>query len=165
MIDFKTFESSSEDPKKSALSKPEFMNEPQGKLRRTASVRVWDKVGVGISGVDKRGVYCTDYIKKDEIFEVAPILIVPAAEIRGTAIMDYAFKVDDDSYAIAFGNSSIYNHRNQPSATWKIDVDQKLIYIAALHDIIPGEEIFISYGKPYWNTRDISAKTSPTLNK
>ena len=161
MIDFKTFESS-EDPKKIYT---EFRGEAQGKLRRTAAVRVWDKIGVGISSVDKRGVFCTDYISADEIFEVAPLLIVPASEIRGTEIIDYAFKVDDDTYAIAFGNSSIYNHRNQPSASWKIDVEQKLIYFTALHDIIPGEEIFISYGKAYWNTRDISAKVSPTINK
>jgi hypothetical protein len=52
MIDFRTFESlggSKED-----VNKPVYLREPQGKLRRTASVKVWDKVGVGLSGLKER---------------------------------------------------------------------------------------------------------------
>ena len=162
MIDFKTFEG--QDPTKDAVAKPEYIREPQGKLRRTASVKVWDKIGVGISSVDKRGVFCTDYIQKNECFEICPIIIVPAEEVVETSIMDYVFKVNNNEYAIAFGNASIYNHRNQPMAEWKIDQEKKIISFIALRDIEPGEEIFVSYGKPYWNSRDVSAKTSPNIN-
>jgi hypothetical protein len=162
MIDFRTFESLG-DPKKDPVNSPVYMSEPQGKLRRTAAVKVWDKIGVGKSGIDTRGVYCVDYIKNGECFEEAPILIVPRDTVAGTPIMDYAFKIDDNEYAIAFGNASMYNHRNQPMAEWKIKPSDKKICFYALRDIEPGEEIFISYGKPYWNSRDISAKTSPVL--
>ena len=51
-MDFKTFEG--QDPIKDPVSKPEYLREPQGKLRRTASVKVWDKIGVGVSSVDKK---------------------------------------------------------------------------------------------------------------
>jgi len=160
MINFRTFESLS-DP----VSEPSYIREPQGKLRRTAAVKVWDKIGVGTSNVDERGVFCTDYIKTGECFEVAHLLIVPGSEVKGTTLMDYVFKINDDEYAVAFGSASMYNHRNQPSAEWKINREKKTISFFALRDIQPGEEIYISYGKKYWRSRDISAETSPTLNQ
>jgi uncharacterized protein len=159
-MNFKTFEALS-DPQKSPVAEPSYIREPQGKLRRTASVKVWRKVGVGQSSVDKRGVFSVDYIKEGEIFEAAPIVIVPADEVKETSLIDYAFKVGTDEYAIAFGNASLYNHRNQPSAEWRVDLEKKVINFVALHDIEPGEEIFISYGKTYWQSRDVSAKVSP----
>jgi hypothetical protein len=155
-MNFKTFESLGKIP-----ADPVYIREPQGKLRRTASVKVWDKIGVGYSKVDERGVFCTDYIKSGEVFEVAPIIIVPAENIKGGPLMDYVFKISANEYAMALGNASIYNHRNQPAAEWKIDTEKKTISFIALRDIEPGEEIFISYGKSYWKTRDISAKISP----
>jgi len=164
MIDFRTFESLG-NPKNDPVNSPVYIKEPQGKLRRTASVKVWDKVGVGKSGIDRLGVFCTDYIKKGECFEEAPILVLSEEVVKKTVLMDYVFKVDNMQYAIAFGNGSIYNHRNQPMAEWKIDIDRKLICFYALRDIEPGEEVFISYGKTYWKTRDIEMKKSPTLNK
>jgi len=161
MIDFKTFESQSS----SDENKPTYIKEPQGKLRRTADVRVWSKVGIGFSNDNERGVFSVDHIKKGECFEVAPIILVPTEDINGTTVMDYAFKIDDNQYAIAFGSASLYNHRNQPSAEWHIDVDKKIISFYALKDIESSEEIFISYGKAYWNTREISAKVSPNIKQ
>lgn len=160
MMDFKTFESLGATP-----PKPEAIREPQGLLNRTASVRVWDKVGIGYTSSVERGVFAVDYIKKGECFEVAPIIIVPSEEVRGTTIMDYAFKLNDSQYAIAFGSASLYNHQNQPMAEWKIDEAKKTISFFALRDINPSEEIFVSYGRAYWNTREISAKVSPNIKQ
>jgi hypothetical protein len=160
MIDFKTFESLG-NPKNEPVNNPVYIHEPQGKLRRSAAVKVWDKIGVGNAGSGERGVFCTDYIKNGECFEIAPILVVPKDQVSGTVIMDYVFKIDDTMYAIAFGNASMYNHRNQPMADWKIDPETKTIKFFASRDIEPGEEIFISYGKTYWKSRDVSMETSP----
>lgn len=168
MIDFRTFESLGNDPKKEPVNSAIYIREPQGKLRRSAAVKVWDKIGVGKSSVDAYGVFCVDYIKNGECFEIAPLLVVPKDQISGTVVMDYVFKIDDTLYAIAFGNASLYNHRNQPMADWKIDAEKKTIAFHALRDIEPGEEIFISYGKSYWKSRDINMETSPVkkaLNK
>ena len=160
MIDFRTFESLGP---KGPDTEPVYIREPQGKLRRTAAVKVWDKIGVGTSNVDDRGVFCTDYIKTGECFEEAPLLIVTGEEVKGTSLMDYVFKFDEEKYAVAFGSASLYNHRNQPMAEWKIDRERKKICFYALRDIEPGEEIYISYGKKYWRSRNISAETSPTI--
>ena len=72
MINFKTFESLG-----NPTASPESIYEPQGLLNRTASVRVWDKVGIGYTSSVERGVFAVDYIKKGECFEVAPIIVVP----------------------------------------------------------------------------------------
>jgi hypothetical protein len=161
MIDFRTFEALGTPSKDEPVNNPVYLREPSGKLRRTASVKVWDKVGVGLSGLKERGVFCTDYIKRGECFEIAPIITVQKDEVSGTSIMDYVFKISDSTYAIAFGNASMYNHRNQPMAEWKLDPEKETISFYALRDIEPGEEIFVSYGKTYWKSRDISAETSP----
>jgi uncharacterized protein len=155
-MNFKAFESLGKIP-----ADPVYIREPQGKLRRTASVKVWDKIGVGYSKIDERGVFCVDYIKSGECFEEAPVVILPAGEVKETALMDYTFKLNATEYALALGYGSLYNHRNQPMAEWKIDETRKTISFFALRDIEPGEEIFISYGKSYWKSRDISAKISP----
>lgn len=155
-MNFKTFESLGKIP-----DDPVYLREPQGKLHRTASVKVWDKIGVGYSSIDSRGVFCVDYIKSGECFEETPIIILSADEVKETVLMDYAFKIGASEYAIALGSGSLYNHRNQPMAKWKIDEARKVICFTALRDIEPGEEIFISYGKSYWKSRDISAKISP----
>jgi SET domain-containing protein len=160
MINFKTFESLG-----NPSASPESIYEPQGLLNRTASVKVWAKVGIGYTSSVERGVFAVDYIKKGECFEVAPIIVVPAEEVKGTTIMDYAFKLNNDQYAIAFGSASLYNHQNQPMAEWKIDEEKKTISFYAIRDIKPSEEIFVSYGKAYWNTREISAKVSPKLKQ
>ena len=158
-MNFKTFESLGP---KGVPTDPVYIREPQGKLRRSADVKVWSKVGVGKSDVADRGVFAVDVIEKGETFEVAPVLIVDAEHVKESPFIDYAFKIDDGKYAIAFGNVSLYNHRNQPSATWKLDPLKGTIALTALRDIQPGEEIFISYGKAYWKTRDVSMETSPT---
>lgn len=171
MIDFRTFESSineldKEDVKKFLQQeKPSPIMEPQGLLNRTASVKIYDKIAIGYTSTVERGVFAVNYISKGECFEVAPIIVVPSNEVIGTALIDYAFKINDSQYAIAFGCASLYNHQNQPMAEWKLDPERKTISFFALRDISPSEEIYISYGKSYWNSRDISAKVSPKLNK
>jgi hypothetical protein len=57
MIDFRTFES---------LGKPvepEYLREPQGMMKRSAAVQVWNKIGVGNSKISGKGVFCVDYLK------------------------------------------------------------------------------------------------------
>ena len=157
---FKTFESLGSSDK-NVVNDPVYIHEPQGKLRRSAAVKIWDKVGVGKSTVSDRGMFCVDYIKKDEVFEIAPILIVPAELVKANILIDYAFKISESEYAIAFGYASMYNHRNQPNAEWRLDIEKEVITFTAIRDIEPGEEVFVSYGKAYWNTRDVSARTSP----
>lgn len=51
----------------------------------------------------------------------------------------------------------------------KFTVDGLRVFVEALRDIQPGEEIFVDYGKPYWDTVrkniEIDKKKKPSIEK
>jgi SET domain-containing protein len=153
MIDFKLFEENLE-----KSTQPEFMQEPQGLLRKSAAVKRWENIGVGKSG-DSVGVFALDDIKDNETIEECHVILVPIDEVKGGVIIDYMFKIDNSLYALALGNGSIYNHRNQPNARWEYDDKKQLVRFVAVRAIKSGEEIYISYGKDYFATRKQNMKS------
>jgi SET domain-containing protein len=72
--------------------------------------------------------------------------------------MDYAFKISGDIYVLALGSGSIYNHRNQPNARWEYDNEKQILKIASTRPIQMGEEIYISFGREYFKTRETNMK-------
>jgi SET domain-containing protein len=106
-----------------------------------------------------RGVFTSRYITKGEIIEQSPFITQDRDDFIGN-ITNYLFTYDDDLKlsAVGFGYSSLYNHDDDNNAYWQID--DNYIYIIALKDIPENNEIFISYGEPYWEARDM-----PKLNK
>lgn len=148
---FKTFESKSDELK--------YYADAQGLLRRTAAVKTWNKIGIGKSDVSSWGVFAVDYIEKGEIIEIAPLLIVEKATAKSESLIDYVFKLENDRYALGLGFASLYNHRNQPIAAWNINEQNNTITFTAIRDIMPSEEIFVSYGKNYWKSRGITPKS------
>ncbi len=152
MMDFKTFENLGE-PVKS-----DIYTHGGGLLRKSPTVKKWDKIGVGKSQVEGLGVWALEPFADNEIIEECPVLIVTKDDVVDTPMMDYVFKISEKQYALALGSGSLYNHRNQPNARWHYDEDKDRIVFRAARGIKPGEEIFISYGKDYFKTRDISMK-------
>jgi hypothetical protein len=142
---------------KNPNGEPIYVREPQGTLRKSAAVKQW-KVGVGKSG-DGYGVYTLDDIADNELIEECVAIELPIDDIKGTVLTDYIFKLSNSLYALALGNGSLYNHRNQPNARWEYDNDRKLIKIFSTRAITMGEEIFISYGKEYFNSRQQNMKS------
>ena len=156
MIDFKTFESlvsPDKDPVNSAI-----YTQGGGMLRKTPVVKKYDKIGFGKSQVSETGVYALEPFVDNEVIEQCPVIQLSKDDVVETPMMDYVFKVNDKLYALALGYGSLYNHRNQPNARWHWDDTKQMIVIRAARAIKPGEEIFISYGKDYFKTRDISMK-------
>jgi uncharacterized protein len=152
-MNFKMFEKTKiEEP-----VQPSFMQEPQGMLRKSAAVKTWDKIGVGKAG-DGNGVYAIDDIADNELIEECYVIETPFTDVQGTVLIDYMFKVNNDLYVLALGAGSNYNHRNQPNARWEYDQDKKLLKIFATRPIQCGEEIYISYGRAYYNTRNENMK-------
>ena len=157
MIDFKTFESIKES------EESEVKVHHGGLLRKSPVVKNWDKIGVGKSQVEGLGVWAIEPFVDNEIVEEAPAIILSKNDIAGNKMIDYAFKVDDSVYAIALGSGCLYNHRNQPNVRWHYNPDKQTIVFRATRAIEPGEELFISYGKDYFKTRDISMKGDVNL--
>ena len=152
MIDFKQFLQEAESPS------PGVYTERGGLLRKTPVVKKWDKVGVGKSQVEGLGVWALEPIVDNEIIEECPVLIASKEDVADTPMIDYVFKIGDNRYALALGSGSLYNHRNQPNARWHFDEDKQRLVFRAARAIEPGEEIFVSYGKDYFKSRDISMK-------
>ncbi len=98
-----------------------------------------------------RGVFALKDYRKGDLIEVCPCIEDKMANFLGKA-RDYLFKYDENTALLAFGYCSLYNHSDNYNALWTVMSKEK-IKIYATRDIKEGEEIFISYGNPYWNSR------------
>jgi len=100
-----------------------------------------------------RGVFAKTKIKKGEIIEKCPVIVIPLKDkklIDKTHIYSYYFHWSSRNQpAIALGYGSLYNHSYKPNADYNQDVKNKLIVFKAIKDIKKNEEIFTNYnGEP-----------------
>ena len=99
-----------------------------------------------------RGVFARRLIRKGEVLERVPVLVVPLSDLENesgeTVIASYCFGWGEGKAALALGYGSLYNHSYRPNARYD-DVGPQTKEYTALRDIKPGEEITINYnGKP-----------------
>lgn len=103
-------------------------------------------------GPKGRGVVALQSIARGEVFESAPVIVIPGEQsgsLRQTALSSYYYEWVDGHAAIALGYGSVYNHSYRPSACFKLIGPELRIEFVALRDIQPGEEITINYnGEP-----------------
>lgn len=126
-----------------------------------------NKVILGDSKVQGRGVYATIDIKKGEIVERCPLIEM---EYRSKYQLDpkifgYMYAQppcgcdDCDKHGFVIhmvgGYGMMYNHQDNPNALWKFNYRQLLGDVIAVKDIAKGDEIFINYGNCYFNSKDI----------
>lgn len=111
-----------------------------------------------------RGVVTLQEIKKGDLIERSPVLIIPhrdRAAVDPTIIFTYVFMwepatVEQDLYkhegrsAVALGFTSLLNHSYTPNANFRRHIDELMIDIWALRDIEAGEEITIDYQMTLW---------------
>ena len=97
-----------------------------------------------------RGVFAGKDFDEDEIIEKAPYIEDDNNKVLGTT-RDYLFGKLNGKSVVAFGYASIYNHMDNPNAIW--DVLDDYMEIKATRPIKKDEEIFVSYGDKYWETR------------
>lgn len=110
------------------------------------------KVGSGHLG---RGVFATRTINADETIEVCPTLELADSDISGT-LGDYLLKsaYDENVVILMFGYGMLYNHATEPNAEYREHADG--IAFVALREIELDEEITISYGDEWWQTRELT---------
>ncbi|GAC1414463.1 MAG: hypothetical protein NVSMB57_10050 [Actinomycetota bacterium] len=124
-----------------------------GKPKMSKSSKSWIEmppVRVGPSRGRGRGVYATRLIRKGEVIERAPVVVIPKAQwkhAQRTVIDDYAFDWGDkrDHAAVVLGYGSLYNHSKTPNARFIDRPGQGVYEFIALRDIEEGEEIFTNY--------------------
>jgi len=99
-----------------------------------------------------RGVFARRPIRKGEVIETCPVLVLTDAEyadgLARTALANYCFAWGKGKVALALGFGSLYNHSYRPNARY-LDVGPRTKEFTALRDIAPGEEITVNYnGNP-----------------
>jgi uncharacterized protein len=97
-----------------------------------------------------RGVFCKQLIRKDEVFELCPVLVLPAKDyepVKQSKLVDYFFNFNktENTLALVLGFGSLYNHAIYSNANYLLDRDTKTMSYFALKDIRPGTEICINY--------------------
>jgi len=98
-----------------------------------------------------RGVYAQKNYRAGDIIEICPIITIKHTDVRGK-LLDYVFGNEfNDDVSVAFGYCSLYNHKNTNSANWLIVNDTMII--EANKNIKHGDQIYVSYGDQYWNSR------------
>ena len=106
-----------------------------------------------------RGVFTKKNIAKDEIIDIAPIVLISNNDwqlIEDTVLSNYSFEWDDPKYkgeyesAISLSISQFINHSYKPNAKYRYNYKNKVIEYSAIQDISKGEEITVNYnGEPY----------------
>jgi SET domain-containing protein len=112
-----------------------------------------DAVVVKRSPGKGRGVFARRPIKRGEVIEKVPVILIPADLVLDNAsgkVLDrYVFWWNKNTLAISLGYGSIYNHSFTPNAEY--EQGYACITYRAIRDISPGEEIQINY---QWDTED-----------
>lgn len=105
-----------------------------------------------------RGVFAKKHIKKNDVIERCPVVLVQEEEIphlRNTELLNYYFMWGEDHHhhkaAICLGFGSMYNHSYTPNATYIKVIEDEYIDFMSLVPIKKGEEITINYnhGDPH----------------
>jgi SET domain-containing protein len=103
-----------------------------------------------------RGVFSNATIKKGQVFEVAPVVILSRKEekhIIKTRLAHYYYSWGKRllwGQCIVLGYGSLYNHSYKPNADYRSDVKNKNMIYFAKKQILPGQEITIDYGVRLW---------------
>ena len=123
--------------------------------RDNAMIFVGESAGKGL------GIFAQRKIRKGEKIEEAPVLVIPASEIKKldkTVLRDYYFVwgEDEEEAALMLGSCSLCNHSYKPNAIFYLLPEKLAIEFVALRNIKAGEEITINYNgdpdnqKPIW---------------
>jgi SET domain-containing protein len=96
-----------------------------------------------------RGVFARRLIRKGEVVERVPVLVLPISvlvnsESEDSHLSHYGFAWGREKVAVALGYGSLYNHSYSPNARYD-DTGRQTKLFTAIRNIAPGEEITINY--------------------
>lgn len=115
------------------------------------------KIYLDNSPVHGKGVFASDTIEKDEVFEECYILSLPIengkdeyTQFEIDLFKDYRFNwphgMGWEEQVLPTGFGCFYNHSQNPNAFWRSNIEKRTFEFVAYRKIEPGEEIFIWYG-------------------
>jgi uncharacterized protein len=118
------------------------------------------------AGSRGRGVFTSIAIAKDSIIEIAPVIVMNAADreqLDKTLLHDYIFEwgAEKNECCMALGYVPIYNHSYSSNCEYEMDFEAQTITIKTMRNIVAGEELFINYNgdwddaKAVWFDTDV----------
>ena len=103
-----------------------------------------------------RGVFARRPIRKGEVIERVPVLVLPYTESEWeSGLAPYYFAWGEGTVALALGYGSLYNHSYKPNARYD-DIGQLTKVFTALRDIAAGEEVTVNYNGDPANRAKVS---------
>ena len=113
------------------------------------------------------GVFTKDIIKQHTLVETCPVISYPqdilkiaAWNVQGDKHMMaalglslYSISWSPDSAIIPLGWGGMYNHSDNNNCQFVIDKENGLLHIVSLRDIHANEQLFVSYGKDWFDNK------------
>lgn len=102
-----------------------------------------------------RGVFTSTFIDADTIIEIAPVIVMTAADrhhLDKTLLHDYIFEwgPQHTECCMALGLVPIYNHSYASNCEYYMDFEESMMMIKTVRAIAPDEELTINYNGN-WN--------------
>lgn len=113
------------------------------------------QVQIQKSSLHGYGVFaCKDFVA-DYVIEECYALIIQSDDVELLKDFTFAWPAGPkNTFALALGYGSMYNHSENPNAEFDYDISNQLILIKAMKPIKEDEEIFISYGDDWFSKRE-----------
>ena len=98
-----------------------------------------------------RGVVATQLIKKGEVIEICPTIVLSNLEsefirTRSNKLKFYALELlKENVHVLHLGYGMLYNHSPEPNAEIEYDGSDFVVF-RSLKDVNPGEEVVYDYG-------------------
>lgn len=103
------------------------------------------------------GVFALFDIKEGYVIERCPYLEIALDKIS-EPITNYVFKShnSNENASLLLGYGSLYNHQDNPNASYFHElINGRDMFVICANRFIPKDtEIFINYGKSYWENRE-----------
>lgn len=150
----------------SAVRTKKAPSSPAAAARDVAQAPDLPATRIGPSPVHGNGVFATRDIRKGEVFDRCPCIVIEDGWQRVQTVLHdylYCWPKDGDGRAVVLGNGSVFNHDANANADWVTDEAGRQCVYHATRDIQAGEEIFIDYGQDYW-TIEHAASATPRVS-
>ena len=108
------------------------------------------------------GVFAADDIPAGTTLEECHHLQIEEQNCLGI-VDDYVYALEteqsesgdnNERYSLPLGCGSIFNHAENHNTEYWHDADRDLIVFHTIKEIHAGEELFINYGREWWETRE-----------
>ncbi|BBO86581.1 SET domain-containing protein-lysine N-methyltransferase [Desulfosarcina ovata] len=108
------------------------------------------------------GIFTTTFLPANTTLEECPYLRIKADECA-SSLDDYVFNLESaedngesDYYSLVLGWGSLFNHADTHNTEYWHDTERDLIVFHTIKDVPAGKQLFVNYGKEWWQSRELA---------